>query len=76
MAIIWWVIYFCERPERPANPNLDWIHHATFLTLNFIIDFVTYEVIFGYQYSRLYSLYFVIANAALGEVYFLCGMII
>ena len=30
--------------QWPANPNSDWIHHTIFLTLNFIIDFVTYEV--------------------------------
>ena len=41
---IWWVIYICEGPKWPINLNSDWIHHKTFLTLDFITDFVTYEI--------------------------------
>ena len=57
MAIVWW-------PEWPANPNSDWIQHVLFLTLNFIIDFVTYElninilccIPFVFHHSSLWTL--------------------
>ena len=29
------------KAEWPANTNSDWLHHATFLTLDFIVEFGT-----------------------------------
>ena len=58
--------------------QLTQIQFVIFLTLNFIIDFVIYEIIFEYEYPSCtvwISSPFT-ANTALREVNFLCGMIL
>jgi len=37
MCLVFSYMYICEGPEQPANLNSDWIQHAIFLTLNFIM---------------------------------------